>query len=143
MEDFARKFLAHAERERGSSADGEAPHPPIASAPQGGGSREGGLSMTAFNVVRFRVKPGQEEAFIEHHRKAKFDAAGAVKASVIRTGDRTFCIIGEWRSMDDLVKARPAMIGMLDGMRGLLEDLGGGLGVTDPVSGEVVVEVKK
>jgi len=38
------------------------------------------------------------------------------------------------------VAARPTMIGYLDGVRPLLEDLGGGLGLTDPVSGEVVVE---
>jgi hypothetical protein len=30
------------------------------------------------------------------------------------------------------------MIGILDEMRHMLDDLGGGLGVTDPVSGEVV-----
>lgn len=30
------------------------------------------------------------------------------------------------------------MIGTLDRFRHMLEDLGGGLGVTDPVSGEVV-----
>ena len=34
------------------------------------------------------------------------------------------------------------MIGLLDSFRGYLEDLGGGLGVTDPVSGEVVVSLK-
>ena len=34
------------------------------------------------------------------------------------------------------------MIGLLDQMRDLLEDLGGGLGVTDPVSGEAVVSLK-
>ena len=32
------------------------------------------------------------------------------------------------------------MIETLDRIRGMLEDLGNGLGVTDPVSGEVVVE---
>ena len=32
------------------------------------------------------------------------------------------------------------MIAQLDRMRGMLEDLGGGLGVTDPVSGDAVVE---
>ena len=40
-----------------------------------------------------------------------------------------------------LVAARPQMIAMLDTFRGTLEDLGGGLGVTDPVSGEVVHEM--
>jgi hypothetical protein len=33
------------------------------------------------------------------------------------------------------------MIGFLDSVRHLLEDLGGGLGVTDPVSGEVAVRL--
>jgi len=33
------------------------------------------------------------------------------------------------------------MIAMLDTFRDMLEDLGGGLGNTDPVSGEAVVEM--
>jgi hypothetical protein len=33
------------------------------------------------------------------------------------------------------------MIGLLDSLREHLEDLGGGLGVTDPVSGEMVVKL--
>jgi hypothetical protein len=33
------------------------------------------------------------------------------------------------------------MTGILDGFRALLETLGGGLGVTDPVSGEAVIEI--
>jgi hypothetical protein len=33
------------------------------------------------------------------------------------------------------------MIAILDPLRELLEDLGGGLGVTDPVSGEVIVKL--
>jgi hypothetical protein len=33
------------------------------------------------------------------------------------------------------------MIAILDGLRDMLEDLGGGLGVTDPVSGEVVARL--
>jgi hypothetical protein len=44
--------------------------------------------------------------------------------------------------MDKIVAARPAMIGTLDSFRGMLEDLGGGLGVTDTISGEVVVDLK-
>jgi len=33
------------------------------------------------------------------------------------------------------------MIAMLDSFRDTLEDLGGGLGVTDPASGPVVVDI--
>jgi hypothetical protein len=34
------------------------------------------------------------------------------------------------------------MIGLLNTMRDMLEDLGGDLGVTDPVSGASVVEIR-
>jgi len=61
---------------------------------------------------------------------------------MIKTGERSYCLIGEWNGMNDLVAARPAMIADLDKMRDMLEDLGGGLGVTDPVSGDVVLELK-
>jgi hypothetical protein len=43
--------------------------------------------------------------------------------------------------MDSIVKSRPDMIKDLDSMRSILEDLGGGLGVTDPVSGDAVLEI--
>ena len=41
--------------------------------------------------------------------------------------------------MNSIVAARPQMIAQLDKVRPLLEDLGGGLGVTDPVSGEAAM----
>lgn len=97
--------------------------------------------MTAFNVVRFRVKPGQEQKFIDLNRDATREFAGYVRGSLVKTGERTFCYIGEWRSMQDLANARPAMIKVLDTLRETLEDLGGGLGVTDPVSGDSVLEL--
>ena len=97
--------------------------------------------MTAFNVVRVRVKPGREAEFVDAHRKAHRDYAGFRRFSMVKTGDRTYCIIGEWDSMQSLVAARSKMIAMLDTFRDTLEDLGGGLGVTDPVSGEVVLEI--
>ena len=66
---------------------------------------------------------------------------GFRKGALIKTGDRTYCLIGEWNAMADIVAARSSMIGILDTMRGLLEDMGSGLGVTDPVSGEAVLEL--
>ena len=96
--------------------------------------------MTAFNVVRFRVKPGYEEEFLAAHRAIREGFTGVRKVSLFRTGEGCFCIIGEWSGMTALAKARPKMIGLLDGFRHTLEDLGNGLGVTDPVSGEAVME---
>ena len=98
--------------------------------------------MTAYNVVRFRVKPGCEQQFIDAHKQARPAFKGWRGGALIKTGDRTFCIIGEWPSMQRLAAARPLMIGLLDTFRDTLEDLGGGLGLTDPVSGEVVVSLK-
>jgi quinol monooxygenase YgiN len=95
--------------------------------------------MTAFNVVRFRVKPGREQEFLEAQRNIKF---GWKQADVIRTGDRSYCVIGEWEDMATIASARPNMIATLDSFRDTLEDLGGGLGVTDAVSGPVVVEIR-
>jgi hypothetical protein len=102
--------------------------------------------MTAYNIVRMRVKPGFEKQFITHHdtlldeAAGDFREAGLLRFSLVQTGDRDFCVLGEWKDFDSIVKARPVMIHSLDGLRPMLEDLGNGLGVTDPVSGKVVAE---
>jgi hypothetical protein len=97
--------------------------------------------MTAFNVVRFRTKQGREQDFIEGHREMAAERPdGARRFVLVRTGDNTFCALGEWDSFDSIVAARPTMIGFLDRFRDMLEELGDGLGVTDPVSGETVVD---
>jgi hypothetical protein len=98
--------------------------------------------MTAFNIVRFRVKPGREQEFIDAHKKLQADIAGSRRLCLVKTGDRSFCFVGEWNKFDDIVAARGKMGGILDGLRPMLEDLGSGLGVTDPMSGELVAEIK-
>jgi hypothetical protein len=60
----------------------------------------------------------------------------------VDTGNRSYCLIGEWDDFDSIVNAREQMIALLDRFRDDLEDLGNGLGVTDPVSGQVAVELK-
>jgi hypothetical protein len=92
--------------------------------------------MSAFNVVRFRVKPGRDQEFIDAHRSASEEGfTGARRITLIKTGDNSYCVIGEWNSFDNIIAARPRMISLLDSFRDCLADLGGGLGVTDPVSG--------
>ncbi len=97
--------------------------------------------MTAFNVVRFRVKPGAEQAFLDAHRNARPDWPGGRRFTVVKAGEGRMFVIGEWDSMEALAAARPQMIAMLDSFRHTLEDLGGGLGVTDPIAGVAVLEV--
>jgi len=98
--------------------------------------------MAAFNIVRLRVKPGFEEQFVEEHRNMGTDFPGMLRVTLVKTGDRSFCLVGEWNEMQDIVNAREDMVGILDRFRHMLEDQGGDLGVTDPVSGEAVVDLK-
>ena len=65
-----------------------------------------------------------------------------MRGTIIRTGERSFCLVGEWADGDALANARASMIATLDSFRDTLEDLGGGQGVTDAVSGPVVLDLK-
>jgi len=98
--------------------------------------------MTAFNIVRFKVKRGRQRRFISAHRKARPAFKGFRGGTLVRTGEQTFCIVGEWTNFKAIVDARPQMIAILDTFRDDLENLGGGLGLTDPVSGEMVLKLK-
>lgn len=97
--------------------------------------------MSAFNIVRFRVKSGQEQKFLDAHRGGKASWPGLLRGEIIQTGDRTFCLIAEWTDTEAIAAARSMMIATLDSFRDTLEDQGEGRGVTDAVSGPVVVEL--
>ena len=96
--------------------------------------------MAYMNVVHMRVKPGMEEEYLRIHReRLEMSAMKGIRSfRIVACGERHHIVIGEWESRDALVAARPAMIANLDRIRPLLEDLGGGRGVTEPWSGEVV-----
>ena len=98
--------------------------------------------MSAYNVVRFRVKPGRDDEFIEKHgAMAERPMKGFKGGAVIKIGDRAYCLIGEWDDFESIIAARSEMKDVLDTFRDTLEDLGSDLGVTDPVSGETVVSL--
>src|SRR5258708_36975606 len=99
--------------------------------------------MTAFSAVRFRVKPGRDQDFLNAHDKIGATWLGLMHANIIKTGDRAYCIIAEWKDMDACIQARPNMIATLDSFRDTLEDLGGGLGVTDAAAGPLGMGLKK
>ena len=92
--------------------------------------------MTAFNAVRFKVKPGRNQDFLDAHEKIARDWPGLRHVNLVQTGDQDYCIIGEWDDMDAMAAARPSMIATLDTFRDTLD------GDTDPVSGPVVLALK-
>jgi len=97
--------------------------------------------MQVYNVVKFKVKPGQEAAFLDAHSNGKAKWPGLERGLIIKTGEQTFCLIGTWSSQEAMVAARSAMIKTLDSFRAVLEDQGEGRGITDAVSGAVVLEL--
>ena len=92
--------------------------------------------MAAFNAVRFQVKPGREQEFLDAHQSVDRDWPGLRHVNMIQTGEQSYCIIGEWDDMAAMAAARPHMIATLDSFRDCLD------GDTDPVSGPVVMELK-
>jgi hypothetical protein len=83
-----------------------------------------------------------EEEFIRLHRDFDLKAMpGGKNFWLVRSGERSFIVVGEWVNRDALIAARPAMIESLDKLRPILEDLGGGRGVTEPWSGEVALHL--
>ena len=62
--------------------------------------------MTAFNTVRFRVKPGRDQEFLDAHKSVEANWPGLMHANIIKTGDRSYCIIAEWNDMEALRQRR-------------------------------------
>jgi hypothetical protein len=100
-------------------------------------------AMIAMNVVHMRVKPGKEEEYVRLHREMDIRSMpGARNFWLVHSGECSFVVVAEWDSPEALAAARPAMIANLDKLRPILEDLGGGRGVTEPWSGEVALHMK-
>ena len=96
--------------------------------------------MTKFsNVVRFEVKSEYVDDFLKVFSDPPTHE-GQLNQILIKTGEQTYCGVGLWESEDAMVEAMPKMISFLDMIRHMLEEISPELGVTDAVSGSVVVE---
>ncbi len=97
--------------------------------------------MTAFNVVRFRVKPDGEVEFLEKTKVPGYEVKVGAAMRVGRQNGRAK-LLPDWpvgqHGRD--CSARPDMLADLDLLRPTLEDLGGGRGVTEAMSGEVIAD---
>jgi quinol monooxygenase YgiN len=91
------------------------------------------------NVVRFKVKSGLEPKF-EDIFKQSDKWPGMIMHILAKTGDQTYVAYGLWEDEDKMRAAMPDMISLLDQTRDMLEELSPELGVTDPVSGNVIFE---
>ena len=98
------------------------------------------------NVVRSKVKEDKKDEYMKK-LKEFFDnmkgTDGLISMKLIQTGpNNNMCTIGEWKDEQSIAKARDKMIAGLDTVRPLLEEISPELGVTDPVSGSVIMEDK-
>ncbi len=98
--------------------------------------------MTAqnfMNVVRFKLKSDCIDQYFEVIDKISFE--GMTQRYIAKTGDYDYCFVGIWKNAESIAAQRPAMIAHLDEVRGFMEELSPELGVTDPVSGNIVSKV--
>ena len=85
----------------------------------------------------------REAEFVRIHRE-DMDSGGLKGGRnlwLIGSGERSFIVVKEWDSAEALADARPEMIANLNRLHPILEDLGGGRGVTEPWSGEVALHL--
>ena len=94
--------------------------------------------MSFLTSVRVIVKEGQAEKYVD--AVGKWKAPVDMNGYLAETGYRSFCFTGIFKDKESLVQGRPSMIAHLDTVRDLLEEISADLGVTDLVSGPVVVE---
>ena len=94
--------------------------------------------MEFMNIVMAKVKPDYLDEYMEMNKEfPKFE--GMLESKLVKTGDYTFCYVGTWESEEAIAAQRDNMIANLDKMRHTLEELSPELGLTDPVSGSVVI----
>ncbi len=91
------------------------------------------------NVVRFKLKPDYVDKYFQVIEKTNFE--GMTQRYIAKTGDYDYCFVGIWESAQAITAQRPAMIAHLNEVRGFMEELSSELGVTDPVSGDIVSKV--
>ena len=100
--------------------------------------------MTKFsNVVRYEVKSEYVDDFLKVFSDLPPMGGyyeGLLSQILIKTGEQNYCGVGLWESEDAVVEARPKMITFLDTLRHMLEEISPEMGVTDAVSGPVVIE---
>ena len=93
-------------------------------------------SSNFMNVVRFKLKQDCVDKYFEVINKTDFE--GMMQRYIAKTGDYDYCFVGIWESAEAIAAQRSKMIAHLDEVRGFMEELSPELGVTDPVSGNIV-----
>ena len=97
------------------------------------------------NVVRSKVKEDKKDEYMKKLQEFFNNMQGTdglISMKQIQTGPNNMCIIGEWKDEQSIAKARDKMIAGLNAVRSLLEEISPELGVTDAVSGPVIMEDK-
>ena len=93
-------------------------------------------SSNFMNVVRFKLKQNCVEKYFEVINNTDFE--GMIQRYIAKTGVYDYCFVGIWESAEAIAAQRSKMIAHLDEVRGFMEELSPELGVTDPVSGNIV-----
>ena len=88
------------------------------------------------NIVWFKLKLECVDKYFEAYME--FSCEGLTDSYNAQTGEDSYCFVGLWERRESLVSARPQMIAHLDEVREFMKELSPKLGVTEPVSGDIV-----
>ena len=91
------------------------------------------------NVIRFKLKSDCLDKYFEVINKTNFE--GMTQRYINKTRNYDYWFVGIWKTAESIAAQRPAMIAHLNEVRGFMEELSPELGVTDPVSGNIVSKV--
>ena len=99
--------------------------------------------MQTCNVVRMRVKPEFEAEFLALNENPSHGVEqGLIHSFLVRTGERTYCFVGQWSSMEAQAVGQAVIAAQWDCMRHMLEELEGERGHADQLCGEIVAKRK-
>ena len=95
--------------------------------------------MKHINIVRFKVKLEHVNDYLEALTQQPV-WKGNIEGKTIQTGENRFCAYGLWESKEAMDLEMDSMVGWLDTIRHMLDEITPEFGVTDPVSGPVIWE---
>ena len=88
------------------------------------------------NVFRCKLKQDYVDKYFKVINKT--DIEGMRLRYIAKTGDYDLCFVGIWESAEATAAKRSKIIPHLEDVREFMEELSPELGVTDPVSGNII-----
>ena len=90
------------------------------------------------NIVKIKIKNGSKNNYIKKiENKENFD--GLISSKHLTLNSNTYCMIEEWNSKEDLMKARKT-IEIFDKIKPLIKEESSEIDITGSINGPIIIE---